>query len=150
METLTQEKIENITMKASFFDSKEHYLQFKAAWKQYIADGKHLRETYTDSQGGICKMDSALTCSHHLIYNALRNCDLKKSFSPITNQNKLKSQYSRDPYRAFEYARNSIKWALKSSASNSADWLLTPFGDTVTKEMLEDVYAINLEDLDLK
>jgi hypothetical protein len=66
METLVKQD-DNLTNAHSFFVSKEHYLSFRAAWKQYIADGKHKRATYIDAWGGRCKEPSSLTAAHHLM-----------------------------------------------------------------------------------
>lgn len=130
METLVKQD-DNLTNVHSFFVSKEHYLSFRAAWKQYIADGKHKRATYIDAWGGRCKEPSSLTAAHHLVYNALRKRDLHKSFAPLTNPNKV----GNDPYRAFDHARGAISWAAKYRP----DRLLAPFGGTVTEAMLKEL-----------
>lgn len=127
METLTKQD-DNLTNTHSFFTSKEHYLAFLSAWRKFIADGGHKCETYTDGQGGTCKMDSKLTCIHHLIYNGLRKRDLHKSFAP--------KQDSDDPYEAYYDARSALASATKFGYTES---LKLPFGGTVTDDMLKEV-----------
>lgn len=140
----------------SLFCSKEHYLQFKKSWKKYISDGNHIRSTYVDSNGGVCKNPSRLTSVQHLIYNALRNRDLHKSFSPITDCNKLQNigqfntvyfdtfkrfgqidihvQYEiKLPYLAFYTAVGMVGYAIEYDCT---DKLLEPFNGTVTEDML--------------
>ena len=142
METL---QIQDIEKTHSFFESKEHYLNFIDSWKQYIADGRHKCETYTDGQGGTCKMSSDLTCTHHLFYNALRKRDLTKSFSPLTNENKLNSRYDKRPYALYYDARSEIAYAVRSG--NIGD-LVEPFGDTVAVDMLTEL-SETLKDVNL-
>jgi hypothetical protein len=144
MENLATQEVQETpeVQRHSFFDSKEHYLQFKAAWKKYISDGHHLCGTYTDNQGGTCKYASNLTTIHHLIYNGLRKRDLRKSFCPITKPQKLKLAGG-DPYAAFNYARNMLRYyARRGSTSAISD----VFGDTVTTSMLSEL-SESLEDV---
>jgi hypothetical protein len=131
----TLEVNETQTEEHSFFTSKEHYLAFRDAWKQYHADGKHKKETYTDYQGGICKCPSELTSDHHLVYNALRKRDLSKSFTPITSEGKLNA-FNGKPYAAFYAAKGRISACIKY---NRTDWLKEPFGGTVTDDMLKEL-----------
>lgn len=134
MKTLVKQD-ENLTNNTnSFFESKEHYLQFIAAWRKSLADGYHERTTYTDWQGGTCKHRSQLTAVHHLVYNALRRRDLHKSFAPLTNLGKINAHYSRSPYAAYYSAREGLERSL--GRWGNTDWIKRPFGDTVTDEML--------------
>jgi hypothetical protein len=135
MENLVKQDIE---VKHSFFESKEHYLKFKKSWKQYIADGKHKCGTYPTSNGGEAKYDSDLTVTHHLVYNALRKRDLSKSFSPITGANKLESNGG-NPYAAYDYARWRIGYLAKSGNLSN---LNEPFGGTVSQEMLQELSEV--------
>lgn len=130
----------------SLFTCKEHYLQFRKAWKQYIADGNHIGEKFTlriENSIREFKRPSKLTCEHHLIYNAFRNRDLKKSFSPLIRPNKLlATKYTGlcmnvEPYYAFYRAVSNIGRFIKWKRY---DYLLAPFNGTVTIEMLEELY----------
>lgn len=133
METLVaQEK--DTTNRHSFFNSKEHYLAFTTAWKQYIANGNHICRTYVDSQGGTCKYDSALTSVHHLVYNALRKRDLYKSFTPLTNKNKIGKH---GLYAAYYDDLRVLRLSL--GRWGNSRWVKTPFGETVTDEMLKEL-----------
>ena len=140
METLVKQdgNLEN-TNNHSFFESKEHYLKFVAAWRKSIADGFHerslIRRTSWSGQEIISKCPSKLTCVHHLIYNALRKKDLHKSFRPLTNKDRLAGCH---PYAAFYKAVNVLKWATKND--RIADKLREPFGNTVTNEMLLELF----------
>lgn len=139
METLVKQD-DNLENTHSFFTSKEHYLAFTAAWKQYIADGKHECETYVDGQGGTCKYNSSLTAVHHLVYNAFRKRDLHKSFAPLTNEDRINAHYSRDPYAAYHNARRALDASF--SRWGSTEWIKAPFGGTVTDDMLKELNEV--------
>lgn len=149
MENAIQEKTSNIN--TSFFESKEHYLNFKQAWKQSIAEGYHVPFTYENPvNGGIEKFPSKLTCVHHLIYNALRGQDLKKSFRPLTRPGRL-NNVSRDwrlyglrpenvPYAAYYMAFRSLRtWVEQDKLCAK---LQEPFKGTVSREMLNELVKV--------
>lgn len=150
METLVKNEL-NIN---TFFESKEHYLNFRSAWKKSISEGYHTRRTYENSDGGISKHKSDLTSTHHLIYNALRRRDLHKSFNPLTSFAKL--AYTKFDYRsysggeinkylAFDIARRNLDFAVTryNNGSNFAiDKLMEPFSDTVTPQMLVELNVV--------
>jgi hypothetical protein len=147
-----------------FFESKEHYLKFKQAWKDYINGGNHeppvyKRKHYAD--GGVreiaVKGKSSLSAFEHFLYNGLRQKDFYKSFAPITNAGRLNSRSSDHPYRAFYDCRYKLG-DLISNFESTYDWtkkraerklieLNKIFGDTLTYEMLKDLhrYARNVE-----
>lgn len=150
MSTLEDNKLDT-TERHSFFESKEHYMQFLANWKAYINEGKHKCGTYETTNGGVAKYDSSLTCEHHLLYNALRKRNLNKSFAPITDSNKLKMAHD-DPYQAYCHARHGLssfvrgwnsdhEWS-RDRAHQRFEAFTEPFGDTVTPEMLEEVCGV--------
>jgi hypothetical protein len=142
METLVKQDVNLTNEITSFFDSKEHYLEFIAAWKKSIADGYHERQKYThriyvdgSHKEVELKHPSKLTCVHHLIYNALRKKDLHKSFAPLTSEGKINANAYRDPYYAFRRACDVLDRNVTSRWGRT-DWIKEPFGDTVTDEML--------------
>jgi hypothetical protein len=130
-------KIENA--KELFFENKEHYLQFRQSWKNYINSGKAkpVEQIYTYS--GELFTASKLTCKHHLIYKLLQGKDTEQMFSPT-----YKVQ-GRTPFYAFYEARDRIcltmRLRVKTPSGNKhyddmyRD-LIEPFGETLTEEML--------------
>jgi len=118
----------------TFFDSKEEYLQFRQAWKDFHKDGKHKKKPTTDYCGGVSHK-SELTCAHHLIYALLRGRDITKSFVPN------RKVHGQDPYFAYYNARQKISFSLRMLENHSRGdmmaKLLLPFGGLVSTDMLE-------------
>ncbi len=118
--------------KKTFFNDKEHYLQFKAAWKKAVNSPKTKSklETTEAYSGGTCvvRRKGWITATHHLIYNLLRGYDASRGFTPVTNKNKLTNDayINHGLYEAYWYARYYA----------SRDEFLKPFDGTVTKEMM--------------
>lgn len=111
--------------KTKYFENKEHYLAFRQAWKDYHKDGHHKTE------------EGRLGCTHYLIHALLRERDIDKIFSPIT-EHKLGGGH---PYRAFYAAKRTLRWFHLTPDKERGAWLLKPFGDTITNEMLSELGA---------
>lgn len=110
--------------KETFFNDKEHYLQFKAAWAKAVNDP-----------------DVQITATHHLVYNLIRGYDATRGFTPITNVNKL----SNGAYinHGLYFARSALSMHIGCAKKGRSEWskrwveeFLAPFGDTFTFEML--------------
>lgn len=93
-----------------WFTSKEHYLEFKAAFKAYASD-KNTKY--------------ALSSSQILLYAILRNRDWKKGWTTPTNPGKLVEHRAK-----MASAFSMIK------APYCEEHLLKPFDGTITTEML--------------
>lgn len=120
-------KIENA--KETFFNSKDEYLQFIQAWKQFHAEGKHKKVEFTEYDGSI-HMKSNLHCEHHLLYNLLRGKDISKMFKATDKHT------GQGPFWAFEEARDAISWATRTDRTKG---LLAPFAGTIDKDTLSAV-----------
>jgi len=96
------------TQTGDMFTSKEHYLEFTAAFKAWAKARKPL-----DSQ-------------HFLLYAILRNRDWTKGWTTPENSGKL-TEHQYKLARAF--------YSIKSP--HTKDYLLAPFGETISQEMLE-------------
>ena len=135
----------------TFFESKEHYLSFRKAWKDNFAQGKHKPYSHGKSYDGTpLRAVSDITSAHHMIYNALRGRDLGKGYTLITNSNKLLLS-GMPAYSGCDRAVRDI-FSAKSLASETAQekkrtWLierleadvkrlLEPFNGTITHETL--------------
>ena len=133
--------------KRTFFKSKEHYLDFLAAWKKAAN-----------------QEDKALRPSpyHYIIYALLRGYHEDHGFTPITSENKLKNGRRSD--QAEHSARLQIIWAARTHIKYSTmtpskvenfltsmlgkkpeppkiqniwmEKLKEPFGDTISNEYL--------------
>lgn len=111
------------------FEGKEHYLSFRAAWAR-------------NSRGP--------SAAQHLLYVLLRGHDAYASFTPVSNENKLKNgmAYTHGIYYAMLDLKNAARWARNydndskhphSSENLSKKWtdrFLAPFEGTITPEML--------------
>lgn len=93
-----------------WFTSKEHYLEFRAAFKAYASD-KNKRY--------------GLTSAHFLVYSILRNRDWTKSWTYPTHPGKQVEHVAKKA-TAFTTIRNPW-WE---------EHLLKPFDGTITTEML--------------
>ena len=146
----------------SYFESKEHYLAFRHAWKTYINEGKHERRLHRFTNWGgnecILKLPSELTVFHHFLYNALRGRDFKKSFSPLVREDRLNNGMDNRPYRAFyvcleklrQYAENlesGSGWVQQRYLKELND-LNKVFGGNLTKDMILSLHQ-NLCDADI-
>jgi hypothetical protein len=113
-------KIENA--KSKFFTSKEHYLAFRQAWKDY----------YNATDGG------GLTKEHHFILKALSGGDIGAQFTPI-GAAKIPSK-GPHAYYALTTALWTIDWIVKSDIKYDRESYKQkfgqPFGDTITLDML--------------
>lgn len=135
----------------TFFESKEHYVSFRKAWKDNFAQGKHKPYSHGSSYDGTpLRAVSDITSSHHMIYNALRGRDLGKSYTPITNSNKLNhsgiSAYGGciQAHRKIFYAQALVKemagekkriWLIDRLDAD-VKLLLAPFNGTITHDTL--------------
>ena len=90
-----------------WFTSKEHYLEFIAAWKNWVNRGGYI------------------SSSHIILYALLRNRDWNAGWTDPKNPGKITEQHWKK-----WYAFQSIKMAHNERA------LLAPFDGTITTEML--------------
>lgn len=75
-------------LKNEIFCSKEHYLAFRKAWKDYINSGKAKPEYFKNAYGNMEKDDSPLTNAHQLLF-AILTGRLKSAFRlPQVNTDK--------------------------------------------------------------
>jgi len=144
--------------KMRFFKSKEDYLSFKQAWKDYHNDGHvvELRE-YKDHEGVHEYKHNTLDSRHYMLYNLLRGYEITYGYSPIVNEGRLNANkdYSgnSEPYAAMLNTAGSLfrdsvgflrnltnpadkkNWAYTNALQ---DWqeLKKPFGDTITTETI--------------
>lgn len=150
-------KFENI--KFDIFQSKEEYLTFRQAWKDYINSGKAQPSYYTDPQGGQCKK-SNLDAIQHLLFCILTQRDLSKSFRPsLTKEGKkynfeftyfMIQYYARRAREVVDYENvDSIKSKFMSVEKyedsinrkrESLEKMLEPFGQLFTLEKFVEVH----------
>ncbi len=77
----------------NFIITKDEYLQAKKAWTQ---PGYHHN------------------AADHIIYNALRGFDLKRGFSPVTDQQKLNNGFSE--WQSYDTAKSNARWEVRESS----------------------------------
>lgn len=106
----------NITR--GFFRDESGYQQLQARWSEVV--------NATEPQ--------ALSCAHHLLYQAIRGKDWRRGFAPVTNAVKLAN--GGDCNWGLVHALRLIrsKWYR--------DQLVAPFGDLLTSESVEAVAAL--------
>ena len=138
--------------KTRFFNSKEDYLSFKQAWKDYHNDGHvvELRE-YKDADGTHEYKANTLNSTHYMLYNLLRGYESQRGFAPIVNEGRLNA-HGGSPWYSYEETMGSIirtarriedvnsesEWGRRY-AREAVDKMRLPFGDTVTNAMLYEV-----------
>jgi len=140
--------------KTRFFESKEHYLNFKQAWKDFHNSDKLVwREdvvvyAYNLDRNVIMRnvKHTSLSAQHYMLYNLLRGYDIQRGFTPPKDAPDHQKWYTCE-YTAVEIFRASKRLADINSTSKSSreyarkdiDALLLPFGGHVTHETLRDV-----------
>lgn len=149
--------MENINIenaKTRFFESKEHYLNFKQAWKDFHNSDKLVwREdvrVYVYNTNSYATMKNvkhtSLSAEHYMLYNLLREYDIKRGFTPLTTGD-IHSPLEACDYAAAEIYRTAKRLADINSTSKSSreyarkdiDKLLLPFGGYVSHQALRDV-----------
>lgn len=105
-EVVTQTESNPVTH-GDWFTSKEHYLEFIAAWKNWVNRGGHINS------------------SHIILYALLRNKDWTNGWTEPTIRGKIDQQHWKKIH-----AFHSIRTVHCERA------LLAPFDGTVTTEML--------------
>lgn len=120
--------------RTKFFASKEDYLSFRQAWKDYINEGKHKKYSHGENYlNEPLPPESDLNAIHHIIYLALCGRDIGKGFTPITSTRKLQS-CNNQPY----YQLRNHLWIIERLVQG--DYLksyLLPFGDTIDEETVK-------------
>ena len=135
--------------KTRFFKSKEDYLNFKQAWKDFHNDGHvvELRE-FKDANGTHEYKVNMLDASHYMLYNLLRGYEIHRGFVPLVNKGRLDAHGGSEWYNYDETVGNIIRtarsigninaeseWSRKW-AREAVDKMRLPFGDTVSNAML--------------
>lgn len=130
--------------KTRFFESKEHYLNFRQAWKDFHNNRDHMRSfTYKDWKGKEHTGEVAvLTSSHYLLYNLLREYGVQYGFTEH-GENGWDACYwaAVDILRRakdLQDVNNEWKYRRESARKDIED-LLLPFGGHVSHETLRDV-----------
>lgn len=120
--------------------NKEQYLATIAAWRQYIADGKHKKKKipcwgwseeqrkYVDD--AYFRFESDLTSMHHLLYAMIRKRPLTEGFKDNYELARLCAE--------LKGIVNFCKEDGNNNASNMAKRLMVPFGEHFTMQMLRD------------
>ncbi len=144
--------------KTRFFQSKEDYLKFKQAWKNFHNDGKVVEWKEID----ISPWDSKekimanvkfpqLNASHYMLYNLLRGYEIHRGFVPLVNEGRLNAHGGSPWYNCDEAVSRIIRAArylkdVNAESSWSRKWareavdkMLLPFGDIVSNEMLYEI-----------
>jgi hypothetical protein len=134
--------------KTRFFESKEHYLKFRQAWKDFHNNNHHIKIVeWTDERGNERKGKvSILTSSHYMLYNLLRGYDIKYGFTPLTS-GKEHLKWDACNIAAAEIFRtskrlkdvNSTSKFSREYARREINALLLPFDGHVTHEALRDI-----------
>lgn len=140
MDATDREQSESLVI----FETKEKWLAFQKAWKQFMHDGKHkkYKVPYTYSilvsnscgkwevqNGEAYRWQSDLAPEHHLLYGLLRNKKIGKMFKPTNKP----EGYPAGHFHALKDAAYYIHWAAGGN-QKGIDHLLKPFDGTLTAE----------------
>jgi hypothetical protein len=134
--------------KTRFFESKEHYLNFRQAWKDFHNNEEHIeRGEWTTPHGNVKEYKTPLlSSSHYMLYNLLRGYDIKYGYTPLQS-GKEHLKWDACNCAASDICRVSKRLEDVNSPSNFSreyarreiDALLLPFGGHVTHEALRDI-----------
>lgn len=143
-------------MKNSIFETKEQYLAFRNAFALAVND-KRAKSTRDKLYGS--KIPGWIKPEYFILLNIIRGKNPDYGFTPLTNENKIKSGYPQHPMRAYKNAMyrladrigeaqrvisRSVKSAYEQQnleytiANNSrkSNTFLEPFAGTLTIEQL--------------
>ena len=114
--------------KTSFFDDKEHYLNFLQAWKKAAQQSQKKGENW-----------ACLTGAHMFFYAAVRGQNVYDAFTPISRKTKLNNGFrvNHGMYFAYDWLTSLAKRAQDDNweygQKQVADFL-EPFNGTIDKE----------------
>jgi hypothetical protein len=110
------------THKTNFFNTYEDYNKFISFWRT-LANNKKA------------------TCLDHMLYTILKGNDMKKAFTPVTNETKLRCNLNGNKYyniaMTFESVRHTFRSGAKATISEwselNTDWTKNLNDDTKEK-----------------
>ena len=88
--------------RTTFFNDKEHYLNFRKAWAE-ASNAPERMSTLERNDWGTYRKAGNLTAAHNFLYSLLRGKDALKGFTPVTNTNKLSNG---------AYINHGLYWAM--------------------------------------
>jgi len=117
------------------FSSKEQFQKFQSTFRVYA----RLKN---------------VTSMEHILYNFIRDKDLKRGFTPIKNERKLNADYYRKEWRAFETALHDLGNSIHGRVGRK-DWyekygskvpgvqlpICMKYKDVISEEMWDAIYA---------
>ena len=107
-------------MTNSIFETKQQYLSFRAAFAAAQND-KRAKHYFTDDvKAGKIKHNGWLQAEHFILLNAIRRKPLNRGFTPITNENKIGSNWG-DPCYGFNAAHKRLIYAHSLARSILSD-----------------------------
>lgn len=130
--------------KTRFFNSKEHYLNFKQAWKDFHNNGDHIKWSEWETPTGRMAKTKCplLNSSHYMLYNLLRGYDISRGFTEHGENgwaaNEEAASHIIRTARRLDDINTESNWGRKW-AREAVDKMLLPFGDTVSSQMLYDL-----------
>lgn len=156
--------------KKRFFKSKEDYLQFKQAWKDFhnnesLVEWKEKDITFWDAPSDAPRVYArtkypVLSSAHYMLYNLVRGYDIKRGYAPLTNEGRLNANlymcnYKPNPWQNCEHAAQEIIRAARSltNINSESSWqrdnarkivayMMLPFGDTLSYGALADLGSV--------
>lgn len=94
-------------MNKSIFETKEQYLTFRKAFAAAQNDQRAKHYFTDDVAAGKIKHDGWLQAEHFILLNAIRGKPFDRGFTPITNKNKITSNWG-NPREAFDSAHKRL------------------------------------------
>jgi len=126
-------KIENA--KTTFFNNKEHYLNFRREWAKSVQEAKITTKNAPS-------WDHPIKGAHHLLYNALRGVELTRGFTLPTKPGKRNNLYDIGLHQALSMLTNVARRSTERCNVDYINKFLKPFGVTVTIDMLEELHPM--------
>ena len=120
--------------KTRFFESKEDYLKFKQAWKDFHNSDKLVWRERVDVTPWDARFEypgtmpeeertyamqkrTSLSAEHYMLYNLLRGYEAHRGFSPLTNEGRLNATSTwggeHQPWAAYECAKSELLREIK-------------------------------------
>ena len=139
--------------KTRFFESKEHYLKFRQAWKDFHNSDKLVWREDEKVYSWALRKDvimrnvkhTSLGAEHYMIYNLLRGYGINYGFIPLQDTEEHLMWAARDAalYKIYSAAKrlqyvNGTAFSRDGARKSITD-LLLPFGDTVSHKALSEI-----------
>lgn len=126
-------------MTTKHFETKEQYLNFRAAWASAVNDERVKKKLVTKvwSHNGTKeeykeRVPGWISAAHHMLYNILRNKPFDNGFTPVTKPSKLLNGHS--PNYGLYMAANHLKSVIRDAKKVTGEIDISYLGNSAARQ----------------